>query len=92
MEHVISLSISALFLKSMATLPKFAKDVITNQKELEKASTIVLNDLCFIEIIEGLPIKMGDLGRLTLPCEFRNFTSINALADSGTSINRMLCY
>lgn len=32
---------------------------------------------------------MGDPGRLTLPCEFGNYTSINALADSGAIINLM---
>ncbi|XP_023771357.1 uncharacterized protein LOC111920009 [Lactuca sativa] len=73
----------------MAKLPKFAKDVMSNRKELEKASIIVLNELCSTIIIKGLPIKMGDLGQLTLPCEFGNMTSINALADLGASINLM---
>ncbi|XP_023741564.1 uncharacterized protein LOC111889651 [Lactuca sativa] len=32
---------------------------------------------------------MGDLGRLTLPCEFGNNLKTYALADSGASINLM---
>ena len=39
MEKVLFLSINAPLLKSMAKLPKFAKDVINNRKELEKAFT-----------------------------------------------------
>ncbi|XP_023764584.1 uncharacterized protein LOC111913084 [Lactuca sativa] len=89
MEKVLSLLINASFLKSMAKLPKFAKDVMKNRKDLEKALTIVLNELCSTTIINGLPIKMGYLGQLTLPCEFGNSTSINALADSRVSINLM---
>ena len=89
MELVLSLSINASFLKSMAKLTKFSKDVITSRKELEKASIIVLNELCFTAMIEGLPTKMGDPSRLTLPCEFDNSTIINALAYLGESVNLM---
>ncbi|KAL7593050.1 uncharacterized protein LOC111907277 [Lactuca sativa] len=89
MEQVLSLSINASFLKSVAKLPKFSKDVMINRKELEKTSVIVLNELCSSAIIKGLPIKMGDPGQLTLPCKFGNLTSNNALADSGASINLM---
>lgn len=89
MEQVISLSINEPFLKSMTKLPKFAKDVITNQKELEKTSTILLNELCSTAIINVLTIKMGDPGQLTLLCEFGNSTSINALVDSWERINLM---
>ncbi|KAL7582867.1 uncharacterized protein LOC111918052 [Lactuca sativa] len=73
----------------MAKPPKFAKYVMTNRKELEKASTILLNELCSAAVINGLPIKMGDPGQLTLPCEFGNSTSINALVDLGEIINLM---
>ncbi|XP_023729219.1 uncharacterized protein LOC111876888 [Lactuca sativa] len=89
MEQVLSPSINAPFLNFMARLPKFTKEVMTNQKELEKAFTIVLNELFSTTIIDKFPIKMGDPVRLTLPCEFGNYTSINALANSGTSINLM---
>lgn len=87
MEQVLYLSINATFLKSMAKIPNFAKDVMTNCKELEKSSTILLNELCSVVIINEFPIKMGDPGRLTFPCEFDNFTSINALANLGARIN-----
>ncbi|XP_023766256.1 uncharacterized protein LOC111914765 [Lactuca sativa] len=71
----------------MGKPPNFSKDVITNRNDLEKSSTIMLNELCSPAIINGLSIKMGDLDQLTLRCEFGNSTSINALADSGASIN-----
>lgn len=92
MEQVLSLSINAPFLKYTAKLPKFAEDVMINRKELEKASTIVLNELCSAMIVNGLPIKMGDPGVLTLPCGFGNSISINSLADLGESINLMSYY
>lgn len=60
-----------------------------NRKELEKASIIVINKLFSNTVIKGLPIKMGDPDQLTLPCEFGNLTSINAIADTGVSINLM---
>ncbi|XP_023740180.3 uncharacterized protein LOC111888274 [Lactuca sativa] len=73
----------------MAKLPKFEKDVMTDKKELEKASTIVLNELRSTTIINGLPIKIGDPCQLTLPYEFVNSTFINSLVDLGASINLM---
>ncbi|XP_023761616.1 uncharacterized protein LOC111910055 [Lactuca sativa] len=89
MEKVLSFSTNASFLKSMAKLPKFIKEVMTNRMDLGKASIIMLNELCSTAIIEGLPIKIGDLGRLTLPCEFGNSTLINSLCKLGASINLM---
>lgn len=74
----------------MAKLPKIAKDVMTSRKELENASTIMLNELCKTVIIDGLPIKMGDQFLLTLPCEFGNSTSSHALANSGVA--SILCH
>ncbi|XP_023747436.1 uncharacterized protein LOC111895583 [Lactuca sativa] len=62
---------------------------MTNRKELEKASTIMLNEFCSVAIINGLPFKMGDQGQLTLPHEFGNSTSINSLANLGAIINLM---
>lgn len=37
----------------MAKIPNFAKDVMKNRKELEKAFTMVLNELCSTTIIDG---------------------------------------
>ncbi|XP_023770939.1 uncharacterized protein LOC111919607 [Lactuca sativa] len=89
LEPVLSLEINTSFFKSMSKLAKFSKDVMTNQKELEKASTIVLNESCSVAIINGLQIKMGDPIQITLPCEFDNSTSMKALADWGANINLM---
>lgn len=62
---------------------------MSNQKELGKPFTTVLNKLCSAAIIEGLPTKIGNSGWLTLICGFGNSTIINAFADSGEGINLM---
>lgn len=69
MEQVLSLSINTPLIKAMAKIPIFGKDVMRNCKDLEKASTIFLNEKCSTTVLEGLPKKMGDPGHLTLPCE-----------------------
>lgn len=61
-----------------------------NNKELEKVSTIMLNEQCSAAIIEGFATKLEDPGCLTFPCEFSNSTKTNALADLGASINLTL--
>lgn len=60
---------------------------MTNRKELEKAPTIMLNELCSVVVINGLSIKIGDQGQLTLPCELGNSTSINVLVGLVEKIN-----
>lgn len=80
---MISLSVNAPFLKSIAKVP------ICKLKRVGKIIPIVVNQFCYATINNGLPINMGDLGQLTLPCEFGNASSIIALADSGASFNLM---
>ena len=50
---------------------------------------MILGEQSSRAVLGELPRKMGDLGRLTLPCEFGNNLKTYALADSGASINLM---
>lgn len=50
---------------------------------------MVLNENCSAVMLNKLPKKMGDLGSLTLPCQFGNLATSYALADLGTSVNLM---
>lgn len=92
LEQEKDLSINTPFIESIAKMPtykKFLTNHNNNQKELEKVSNVVLNEKFSVIVMEGIPTKMGDLGRLTLPCEFGNSTKTNALAYSGASFNLM---
>ncbi|KAL7608785.1 hypothetical protein Lser_V15G13163 [Lactuca serriola] len=63
--------------------PKYAsllKELLTNRKNMEEGSEIVLDEL---------PEKMGDTGSITILCQFGNLVTTHALADSGASINIM---
>ncbi|XP_052626812.1 uncharacterized protein LOC128133420 [Lactuca sativa] len=56
---------------------------------MEEATNVVLNENCSIVMLNKLPMKMGDPGSLTLPCQFGNLATSHALADSGASVNLM---
>lgn len=48
---------------------KFLKDLLSNQKELEEALRVVLNEQFSTAIMQEIPTKMKDLGCLTIPCD-----------------------
>ncbi|XP_023763696.1 uncharacterized protein LOC111912205 [Lactuca sativa] len=56
---------------------------------MEEVKKVVLNKSCSAAMLNKLPKKKGDLGSLTLPCQFGNLATIYALADSGASVNLM---
>ena len=77
-----------LFIESIAQMSrymKFIKYLISNRRELEKASKIILNEQCSTTIMQEIPTKVLDPGSLTIPCEFGNSTKTNALAESVTN-------
>lgn len=53
MEKVLSFSINTHFIKGMDKIPKFANDMISNCKELEKESSIVLNENVLLHLLKG---------------------------------------
>lgn len=46
---------------------KLLKDLLTNLKKLEEASSVILNKNFLASMLNKLPKKMGDPGSLTLP-------------------------
>lgn len=68
---------------------KLLKDLLTNLKKLEEASSVILNKNFLASMLNKLPKKMGDPGSLTLPWQFRNLVTSHALADSRASMNLM---
>ncbi|KAL7599566.1 hypothetical protein Lser_V15G21208 [Lactuca serriola] len=92
LEHIKALQINMSFIEAVAQMPKYAKflkELLTNRKKMEEVKKVVLNDNCSAAMLNKLPKKKGDLGSLTLPCQFRNLATIYALADSGAIINLM---
>ena len=75
MKQVKGIPINTPFIESLAQVPEYAKfvqDLLDTRQQLEKTSKVVLSEQSSKVIMEGIPRKMGDLGRLTLPCEFKN--------------------
>ncbi|XP_023734276.1 uncharacterized protein LOC111882144 [Lactuca sativa] len=89
-RQIKGIPINAPFIDSLAKVPEYAKflqDLIDTQHELKKNSKVILSEQSSRDVLGEIPKKMGDLGHLTLPCEFGNKLKTYALADSGTSIN-----
>lgn len=80
MEQVLSFSINTPFIKAMAEIPKFAKDVMRYCNDLEKAPTIVFcNNYWRVDNKDGRPRASN----------FALQIRTNVLAYSGASINLM---
>ncbi|CAH9140245.1 unnamed protein product [Cuscuta epithymum] len=80
------------FVDALAQMPKYAKfmkDLLTNKRRLEEASTVTLNEECSAVIRTDLPKKLKDPGSFTIPCFIGDLTFDRALADLGASINLM---
>ncbi|CAH9088199.1 unnamed protein product [Cuscuta epithymum] len=80
------------FVDALAQMPKYAKfmkDLLTNKRKLEDASTVRLNVDCSAVIRRDLPEKLKDPGSFTIPCLIGDLTFDRALADLGASINLM---
>nr|GEV83761.1 reverse transcriptase domain-containing protein [Tanacetum cinerariifolium] len=61
----------------------------TSKKKLSKMARISMNEHCSVVILNKLPRKLGDPGKLLIPCEFPGMDECIALADLGASINLM---
>ncbi|KAL7604989.1 hypothetical protein Lser_V15G15101 [Lactuca serriola] len=92
MKQVKGIPINTHFIESLSKVyeyVKFLRDLIDTHHQLKKNSKVILSEQSSKVVLGELPKKMGDLRRLTLPCEFGNNTKTYALADSGASINLM---
>ncbi|XP_052627227.1 uncharacterized protein LOC128133736 [Lactuca sativa] len=74
-KHVKGIPINTTFVESLSKIPEYQKlfqALIDTHKQLKKHSKVILSEQSSKVVLGEIPKKMGDLGRLTLPCEFGN--------------------
>nr|GEW67050.1 reverse transcriptase domain-containing protein [Tanacetum cinerariifolium] len=64
------------------------KALLFNKEKLLELENTPLNENCSAVILKKLPKKLGDLGKILIPCGFSEL-KCKALADLGASINLM---
>nr|GEU36342.1 reverse transcriptase domain-containing protein [Tanacetum cinerariifolium] len=80
------------FVDALLHMPKFAlmfKSLLINKEKLFDLATTPVNENCLAIILKKLPVKLGDLGKFLIPCDFPELDECLALADLGESINLM---
>nr|GEW83358.1 reverse transcriptase domain-containing protein [Tanacetum cinerariifolium] len=80
------------FADALLLMPKFAstiKSLHTNKDMLFELAKVPLNENCSAMLLKKLPKKLGDPGKLIIPCDFSRMDVCHALADLGASINLM---
>nr|GEZ69714.1 reverse transcriptase domain-containing protein [Tanacetum cinerariifolium] len=65
------------------------KALIGNKEKLSEMARTPMNEHCSVVILNKLPRKLGDPGKILTPCEFLGMDECLALADLGASINLM---
>nr|GEU40251.1 zinc finger, CCHC-type, retrotransposon Gag domain protein [Tanacetum cinerariifolium] len=63
--------------------------LLTNKDKLFELARTPLNEHCSAILLKKLPEKLGDPGKILIPCDFLRMDECLALADIGTSINLM---
>ncbi|GKB63578.1 hypothetical protein Tco_0919764 [Tanacetum coccineum] len=80
------------FTDALLHMPKFAstfKSLLSNKEKLFELANTLLNENCSAVLLKKLPEKLGDPGKLFIPCDFLEPDECLALADLGASINLM---
>nr|GEV55913.1 hypothetical protein [Tanacetum cinerariifolium] len=62
---------------------------IFKEEKLSEMARTLMNEHCSVVILNKLPRKLRDPGKLFIPCEFSGMDECLALADLGASINLM---
>ncbi|XP_023753610.1 uncharacterized protein LOC111901972 [Lactuca sativa] len=91
-KQLKGIHINTPFIDSLAKVLEYAKflqDLLDTRQQLKENSKVILSEQSLRAVLGEIPKKMGDPGRLTIPCEFGNKLKTYALADSGASINLM---
>ncbi|XP_052623636.1 uncharacterized protein LOC128128938 [Lactuca sativa] len=91
-KQLKGIPINTPFIDSLAKVIEYAKflqDLLDTRQQLNENSKVILSEQSSKAVLREIPKKMGDPGRLTLPCEFGNNMKVYALADSEASINLM---
>nr|GEW04453.1 DNA-directed DNA polymerase [Tanacetum cinerariifolium] len=86
------MSFEISFTDALILMPKFSstlKALIKNKEKLSEMAKTTMNEHCLAVILNKLPRKLGDPGKLLIPCEFPRMDECLALADLGASINLM---
>nr|GFA78670.1 reverse transcriptase domain-containing protein [Tanacetum cinerariifolium] len=92
MEIFRDLHFELSFADALVHMPKFApmfKKLLNNKNKLIELTMTPLNENCSAVVLKKLQEKLGDPGRLLIPCDFLEFDNCLALADLGASINLM---
>nr|GEX23556.1 hypothetical protein [Tanacetum cinerariifolium] len=79
-------------LDALLLMPKFAstiKSLLLNKDKLFELAKVSLNENCSAMLLKKLSEKLGDPGKLLIPCDFQGTEVCHALADLGASINLM---
>nr|GEU55657.1 zinc finger BED domain-containing protein RICESLEEPER 2 [Tanacetum cinerariifolium] len=74
---------------ALILMPKFSptiKSLLTNKDKLFELARTPLNEHCSVVLLKNLPVKLGDPGKLLIPCDFLGMDECLALADLGASI------
>ncbi|GJZ59619.1 DNA-directed DNA polymerase [Tanacetum coccineum] len=90
LENLKQPYINLPFIEALAQMPKYAKflkGLLTNKIRLEEACKIIMNERCFVILLNKLPTKEKDPGSFTIPCDISQLHIDNALADHGASIS-----
>nr|GFA36800.1 reverse transcriptase domain-containing protein [Tanacetum cinerariifolium] len=80
------------FTDALLLMPKFAstiKSLLANKNKLFELAKIPLNENCSTILLKKLLEKLGDTGKLLIPCNFPGMDVHHALAALGASINLM---
>ncbi|GKF35771.1 reverse transcriptase domain-containing protein, partial [Tanacetum coccineum] len=75
---------------ALVEMPKFNKwlsGLLRNKEKLEEIAITTVNAECSAIIMNKVPEKLEDPGKLLIPCALQELDRTNALADSGASIN-----
>nr|GEZ06445.1 reverse transcriptase domain-containing protein [Tanacetum cinerariifolium] len=86
------LNFNISFADALILMPKFGpsiKSLLTNKDKLCKLARTSLNEHCSVVLIKKLPEKLGDPGKILIPCDFPEMAECLAQADLGASINLM---
>nr|GEZ67578.1 hypothetical protein [Tanacetum cinerariifolium] len=89
MEIFRDLHFELSFADALVHMPKLApmfKKLLNNKNKLIELTKTPLNENCSAVVLKKLPEKLGDPGRLLIPCDFSEFDNCLALADLGASI------
>nr|GEX68084.1 reverse transcriptase domain-containing protein [Tanacetum cinerariifolium] len=92
MEIFRDLHFELSFADALMHMPKFAmmfKKLLNNKNKLIELTKTLLNKNYLAIVLKKLPEKLGDPGRLLIPCDFSEFDNCLALVDLGESINLM---